>query len=74
MQMEIFQTTRAVTFWQFIVFQCRSNLPKSKRELISSIINVVYELPHKLPNDLGLRNLGKKGKIRRISELREDTA
>ena len=32
--------------------------PKVKRDLISSIINFVYELPHKMPNNLTLRMLG----------------
>ena len=31
-----------------------------KRNVISSIANLVYELPHKLPNNLRLRILGNK--------------
>ena len=38
------------------------NLPftTNKEELVSSIINVVYELLHELPNDLRLRILENK--------------
>ena len=34
--------------------------PQVKRNVISSIANLVYELPHELPNDLRLRVLGNK--------------
>ena len=39
--------------------------------MISSIANLVYKLPHELPNDLRLRTLGY---IRKISNLSRDTA
>ena len=32
----------------------------SKTKRVSSISNLVYELPHELPNDLRLRILGNK--------------
>ena len=41
-----------------------------KRDLISSIINFVYELSHELPNDLRLGILGMR-KYRKISKLGE---
>ena len=41
----------------------------SKTTLISSITNLVYELPRELPNDLNLRKLRN---IRKISNLVED--
>ena len=36
------------------------NYSQIKGNLISSIANVVHKLPHWLPNDLRLRNLGNK--------------
>ena len=38
----------------------QTRLTTSKMNLLSSIANMVYELPHKLPNDLRLRILGNK--------------
>ena len=35
-----------------------SESPQVKRYLMSSITNLVHELPHELPNDLRLRILG----------------
>ena len=37
-----------------------SESPQVKQYLISSITNLVHELPHKLPNDLRLRILGNQ--------------
>ena len=42
------------------MFYYRSDYPQVKRNVISSISNLVYELPHELPNDLRLRILGNK--------------
>ena len=36
----------------------QSRLTTGKRNMVSSIANLVYELPHELPSDLGLRVLG----------------
>ena len=36
-----------------------------KRNVVSSVANLVYELPHKLPNDLRLRILGNKEILRK---------
>ena len=51
-------------FWNFMMFQCMSISPQvivhSRRTLISSIINLVYELPHQLLNDLRLESLGNQ--------------
>ena len=51
------QTTQTtfliIIFWNFTIFWYRSNSPQVKRNLISSIGNLVYELPHELLNDLG---------------------
>ena len=44
-----------IIFWNFTILQYRSDSPQVKRNLISSIANLVYELPHELPNDLRLR-------------------
>ena len=51
-----------IIFWNFTTFWYRSNSPQLKRKLISSIANLVYELP----NDLRPRILGN---IRKISNL-----
>lgn len=47
-------------FWNFMMFQCMSISPQVRRTLISSIINLVYELPHQLLNDLRLESLGNQ--------------
>ena len=54
---EISPTILVIIFWNFTIFQYISNSPKIKRNLICSIANLVYELPHELPNDLKLRIL-----------------
>ena len=51
-------TISVIIFLQFTMFPCKINLLQVKRNLISSIINFAYELPHKLRNDLKLRILG----------------
>ena len=47
-------------FWNVTMFKYRPDSPQVKRNVISSIANMVYELPHELPNDLRLRILGNK--------------
>ena len=47
-------TILVIIFWNFTVFQDRSDSPQGKQNLISSIANVVYELPHELSNNLRL--------------------
>ena len=59
-------TILVIIFWNFTIFQCRYNSQKVKGNLISSIANLVYELPHELLHDLILRILGN---IRNISNL-----
>ena len=51
-------TILLIIFWNFTIFQYRSGSPQVKRNLISSIAHLVYELPYELPNNLGLRILG----------------
>ena len=41
---------------------CRAYVEGEKRNLISSIANLVHELPHELPNNLRLRILGNTRK------------
>ena len=53
-----------IIFWNFAIFQYRSDSPQVKRNLITSIANLVYELPHELPN-----YLRKLEKIRKTSYL-----
>ena len=55
------------------MFQYRSDEPQVKRNLISRIANLVYELPHKLPNNLRL-DLWKLRVIRKIPNLGVDIA
>ena len=45
--------------------------PQVKWDLISSIINFVYKMPHELSNNLRLRKLGNN---RKISKSVEDRA
>ena len=63
---EGFEATLVIISWNFTIFQYRSDSPQVKGNLISSITNLLYELPHELPNDLRLRKLGN---IRKISNL-----
>ena len=57
-------TVLDIIFQNFTVFQYKSNSPQVKRDLIASITNFVYELPHKLPSHL---RLWKLRNIRKIS-------
>ena len=43
-----------IIFWNFVTFSKNLSSPQVKRRLISSIKNIVYELPHELWNNLGL--------------------
>ena len=53
-------TIVAIIFWHPLIIQPTSESPKVKRCLLSSITNLVHELPHDLPNDLRLRILGNQ--------------
>ena len=44
-----------VIFWNFTILQYISDSAQVKRNLITSIAKLVYELPHELPNNLRLR-------------------
>ena len=55
--MPINSTILVIICWNFTVFWYRSASPQVKRNLISSIANLVYELPHELRNNVGLRIL-----------------
>ena len=54
-----------IIFSNFFVFYDKSNTPQVKRNFISSITNLVYELPQKLPNNLKLR-------IQKIRKYKKD--
>lgn len=41
-------------YWNFATFKKSYNSPLVKRWLVSSIKNIVNELPHELPNDVRL--------------------
>ena len=45
-------TIPVIIFWHFLIIQHRSEQPQVKRYLISTITNLVHELPHELPTDL----------------------
>ena len=51
-------TILSIIFWIFATFYKKSDTQQVKQYLISSINNIVYELPHELPNDLSLTILG----------------
>ena len=53
-------TILVIIFWHFLIIQHRSESPQINEYLISSITNLVQELPHKLPNNLRLRILGNQ--------------
>ena len=46
--------------------QSSSTASTSKTELTSSIKNVLYELPHKLPNNFRLKIFGNKEILRKF--------
>ena len=60
-------TILAIIFWQFAVFPLKFDSPQVKQNLISSIIKVLYELSHKLQNDLKLRVLANIRKTLTLS-------
>ena len=51
-------------------------MPQVKRKLISSTTNLLYELPHELPNDSSekLRIIGNQKVLLRIFDLDESIA
>ena len=53
-------TIIVIKLWHFLIISLRSESPQVKRYLISSITNLVHELPYELPNDLRLRILGNQ--------------
>ena len=55
---ENFQAVLVIIFWNFAIFYYKSDSPQIKGNLVSSIANLVYELPHELLHNLGLRILG----------------
>ena len=44
-------TILVIIFWNIIMFHFRPDSQQVKRNLISDITNLVYEVPHKLQND-----------------------
>ena len=58
-QNENFQTVLVIIYQNFTVFQYRSDSRQVERILISSTVNLVYELPHELPNNLTLQKIMK---------------
>ena len=51
-------TILVIIFRDFLIISLTSESRQIKRYLISSITNLVHELPHEWPNDLRLRILG----------------
>ena len=64
-----FQTIVVIIFWNYTIFQYRSNSLHVKRNFISSIANLVYELPHELSKNLRLRILGNQGILEKSQVL-----
>ena len=62
-----------IMFWMFLIIQIRSKSLQIKRQLISSITNLVDELPHDLSDDLRLRIFGNQ-EIRKMSNVGGDAA
>ena len=56
-------TILVIIFWNFTMFQYRSDSPQVKGNLIPSRANMVYELPPELPNDLRNQEILKKSQI-----------
>ena len=46
-----------IIFWDFLMFDQIFLSPQVQQSVIISNKSVIYELPHKLPNDLSLRIL-----------------
>ena len=47
-----------IIFWNISIILYSFNSPQIKRNLISIIENLIYELPQELLNNLGLRIIG----------------
>ena len=47
-------TIMILIFWNFTIFQFRSDSPEVKQSLIFSIRNLIYKYPDELSNDLRL--------------------
>ena len=63
--MKIFRTILTIIFQQFTAFLLKFDSPQVKQGFISNIINFVYELLHKLLNNLRLRNLENYGIVQK---------
>ena len=61
-------------YFEFYKVLVHIPLPQVKRNLISSIRNLIYEFPNDMLNDLRLRILGKKENISKMSKLHGDLA
>ena len=48
-------TILVMIFWNFAIFYYRQDSPQVKQNLIFGKANLVYGLPHELPNDLKLK-------------------
>ena len=73
-QKKHFQAILVIIFWNFIVFQYRSQLPQVKQNLIFSITNAEFQLPQELPNNLRFRIIEKLRNIGKILNLGGDIA
>ena len=52
-------TILVIIFWDYTMFQQRSDQPQVKQNMRASIVNLVYELPNELPDDLRSQEIGK---------------
>ena len=69
MQMKSFQKILTIIFQHFTVLMLQPDLSQLKQNLISSIVDFVHKLLHKLSNNLSSRKLNDKKKLK----LCEDT-
>ena len=61
-----------IRFWDFLIVYQIFFSPQVKRSVIISNKHAIYELPHELPNNVGLRileNYGRSGKSQNFMEL-----
>ena len=62
------QTISFIIFWDFAMFYQNFLSAQVKWWAIINYKHGIYELPHKLPNDLTLKDLRKLGNIRKLSK------
>ena len=70
--MKNFQTISDNFFLQFTMFPCKFNSPRVKHNLVSSIINFAFKLPHMSP-DTKCQYFRKLKNEKKIPKLGDET-